>query len=806
MSFEHLNLEDWIGIAGVALLFTAYAQQLTGHWRASDEIYKLYNLGGAGAVAYSLVFRYHPAAFVVVLLWAVASLVSLLWPHWVDPDRRRARTSPKEPGKVPSLLDAAIHSIEGLSEVAQRPLPAPGTAAVLESIALELRGIKSTLARDVIAPALGNASFATLEALFSAADGTLGQAQQVANSNTVVPSLDPAFSSQLGALRRVLEAQRRTLGPAAPSDSNQASLAAPALAAGSTGVGAAPPGKSDPGNSNAFKPDEAVLVAAVIEKLYGSAAFKIIGGALVAAALLAGAGTVYLGSHTLTLRADLEKTEEKGRKDIEKSTGDLQAAIDKQAAALTMMQTEIQAKKNDFYQTITDGKGQINTIITGFKEKSEELKGQIANDVVVKMADELKTPISQISTAIRKKGEDADHEIGQVVTQTLDPLKTRAATIDGDLNRLGTAVVGHDQELQKLIPPLNRLRELETRLDTIVTELNTVRAQQKDLADSVANAKSEATSAGAQAHAAEQSALLAEKARETVLATIRKLGDEASDQERSLGALAGRFASAGREIDTLEGRIRAVLPPNVDLPALARQTGELVKDVDAIKARVQKLEDSPKVATVAGSPELQRQVDEILRTLSGAKGKLGDLDDAVAKSRTQMDSAASMAQAARKSAEQADTARTAAFTVVETVRKDAGEQQRALGYTQKSIETLNQQIVAMQAKLTSNAPPPDLAPLSHRLDELAKRVDGIDEKLKPPTPISEGELTKPQIAAIQQRLADLGFDPKGADGAIGDNTRGAIRAMQRSAGQPATGTLTARLIAQLLSPLQPAKP
>ncbi len=48
-------------------------------------------------------------------------------------------------------------------------------------------------------------------------------------------------------------------------------------------------------------------MAAAIDKLYGSAAFKIIGVALVAAALLAGAGTVYLGSRTLTLRADLEK-------------------------------------------------------------------------------------------------------------------------------------------------------------------------------------------------------------------------------------------------------------------------------------------------------------------------------------------------------------------------------------------------------------------------------------------------------------------------------------------------------------------
>src|SRR5215218_9112408 len=111
MSVEALRFEDWIGIAGSLLLLVAYSCLLIGRWRATDEIYILLNLGGALAVAYSLWFSINPGALIGGILWVVATLASLLWPNWADPERRRARPrvplAPYEIQNVRSLLEAA---------------------------------------------------------------------------------------------------------------------------------------------------------------------------------------------------------------------------------------------------------------------------------------------------------------------------------------------------------------------------------------------------------------------------------------------------------------------------------------------------------------------------------------------------------------------------------------------------------------------------------------------------------------------------------------------------------------------------
>jgi predicted nucleic acid-binding Zn-ribbon protein len=824
MPIENFTFETWIGVAGTIFLIVAYGFLLTGRWRASTEIFRLLTWSGAAAIGYSLAFKHSPALLVVALIWAFVTLVTWLDPNWLEsglrpiasmPLRRAevgvGRSEGSAPGPAPGptvsaraaairTLDAAIRSLDALSfDVARRPLAAAGAAPVLESMSLELKAIRSSLPTE---PEFGSPSFEA-DNLFKAAENTISAAIQ--NATGAVPAIEPALSSQLGALRRVLELQRRRLGAPAP-------LAGPAVAEPAEGA-AAVSHEADPASTAAFKVDEAVFVASVMDKLYGSAAFKVIGAALVAAALLAGAGTVYLGSHTMTLRADLEKTEEKGRRDIEASKAVLLAAIEKQHATA---QVEIQEKKNDLGQKITDGKVLIDTVVRSFESRADDLKKQIVTGLAQTLGEDLKQPKSEILTAIRKKGEEASNEIAQLATQRIDPLKTSVATIDADVARLGASVRTNDQELQKLAPSLSRLRELEPQLDGIVAALNTVQRQQKELADAVANAVSKAIAAGDQANAAKQAAELAESARQTVLAGVKKLGDEVSDQERSIGALTARFATVGRELDALEAKVRAALPPTVDLAGLGRQTDELLKAVDALKVRVRTLEDLPKFTTAAGSPEFQRQVDEVLRQVSGAKTKLEEIDSAVSKSRTEGDRAASFAREAETAAKQADRERTTAFNAVETVRKDAGNQQRELGRTEKSIETLNKQIEDMRANLSDKVPAPDLGPLNSRLDELkkqvdllAKRLDDIDAKLKPSPPsfpTSETDLSVTQITAIQRRLADLGFDPKGFDGDIGPRTRGAITAFQRSKGLAPTGTLNAVLIAQLLSPLQVAKP
>lgn len=59
------------------------------------------------------------------------------------------------------------------------------------------------------------------------------------------------------------------------------------------------------------------------------------------------------------------------------------------------------------------------------------------------------------------------------------------------------------------------------------------------------------------------------------------------------------------------------------------------------------------------------------------------------------------------------------------------------------------------------------------------------------------ERTAPVLAAVQQALRHLGYDPGAVDGVMGARTREAIRRYQRASGLPEDGTASAELMRQL---------
>ncbi|WP_316313244.1 peptidoglycan-binding domain-containing protein, partial [Clavibacter michiganensis] len=72
--------------------------------------------------------------------------------------------------------------------------------------------------------------------------------------------------------------------------------------------------------------------------------------------------------------------------------------------------------------------------------------------------------------------------------------------------------------------------------------------------------------------------------------------------------------------------------------------------------------------------------------------------------------------------------------------------------------------------------------------------------------ITSGEATSAVAAnmfggtrAVQQKLKNLGFDPKGVDGKFGPNTSKAVAAFQRSRNLPATGLMNERTGIALMS-------
>jgi lytic murein transglycosylase len=62
---------------------------------------------------------------------------------------------------------------------------------------------------------------------------------------------------------------------------------------------------------------------------------------------------------------------------------------------------------------------------------------------------------------------------------------------------------------------------------------------------------------------------------------------------------------------------------------------------------------------------------------------------------------------------------------------------------------------------------------------------------------TEERLARADVVAAQATLASLGFDPGGVDGQVGEATRKAVRAWQKSRGLPADGYLSAAVVARL---------
>lgn len=79
---------------------------------------------------------------------------------------------------------------------------------------------------------------------------------------------------------------------------------------------------------------------------------------------------------------------------------------------------------------------------------------------------------------------------------------------------------------------------------------------------------------------------------------------------------------------------------------------------------------------------------------------------------------------------------------------------------------------------------------------LSERLDGAGQ-ISASWPLGEQPLSRSERLELQERLAARGFDPGGADGIIGANTRSAIRGFQLHLGWPADGHPTQELLGQL---------
>ena len=79
---------------------------------------------------------------------------------------------------------------------------------------------------------------------------------------------------------------------------------------------------------------------------------------------------------------------------------------------------------------------------------------------------------------------------------------------------------------------------------------------------------------------------------------------------------------------------------------------------------------------------------------------------------------------------------------------------------------------------------------------LADRIAGLPP-LATPRPAKETPLSRDQVAAMQNMLGTLGFDPGKPDGVVGSKTRAALKAFQRGSGLPPDGYPTPEVLQAL---------
>jgi ABC-type transporter Mla subunit MlaD len=291
-----------------------------------------------------------------------------------------------------------------------------------------------------------------------------------------------------------------------------------------------------PPQTKEFSPDEAALLARLTERFYGSWAFKIIGGALVAAALLAGGGTLYLFSHTLSLREDLDKTEDRGKKDILASAQKVQDSITAQSGTLNTAMAALDQSRKDFADRLNTRKEEIDKIVQDFKTQSDSLRAEAVAQAIKIVQKELDSRVSDLSKGIERIASDANDRAGKIGSN-ITSLEQQAAALGDRVQKVGQSISDDEEVVARLGPRLQQLNNYSSRANDVSETLNSIREKEEALAKAVLEGASQAKSA-------KQYADLADGARQSAVSTMDSVRKQTTDEEHELGKLQERIENS----------------------------------------------------------------------------------------------------------------------------------------------------------------------------------------------------------------------------------------------------------------------
>jgi chromosome segregation ATPase len=530
-----------------------------------------------------------------------------------------------------------------------------------------------------------------------------------------------------------------------------------------------------PEKLSSFTPSEAMLLASLTEKFYGSASFKALGIALAGAVLLAGSGIVYLGTQSINLHDSLNQTAETQQKSL-KELGDrqrtdfttlnanLQKMIEAQKTAISDQNIAIEQRYTQFTQHADAADAKITKSFEEFQTGSKGLEERA-----------IQRAIAFVSDALNSQAKVLMDPIQHVANTNLTTINQNLTDAQKDIRDKQTAIAALGPQIEMI----NRQAQLVAQLPKDLDEA-------KKNVEAAAAASREATRQEAEARKAWESVGNLVKDLQTQLATqeagLGRIVQRVSDQTTTLDrwhAVVERTESDRDKINTLLTKIRDELD--------ARQ-----KDLGAITQRV----SDQKMAFDQEQQIWQQRSEQEKDTLSASQRE------------------AAAAQAARKSADDSSAASSVSAIQVQTTLKTATDTaahiEDALKRANDAATNAMNDATNAQTQLASiidvGSKMPNSNDLQARLthvETLSPRLDSLEQKvvyLEHAGADDIVQLTGDKLQLVQRSLTTIGCGPLDADGRPGRKTTAAIRCYQNKRPNPPKiiGELTAGELKDLL--------
>jgi hypothetical protein len=300
--------------------------------------------------------------------------------------------------------------------------------------------------------------------------------------------------------------------------------------------------------SGELQPSETAFLWASTEKLYNSWPFRFLGMLMLAAVLLAGAGTFFIGGQTLQLRQNLENAARSATTDLQELGKQTHATLSEQRAGLI---ADMEHRSSEIHDALAKATEQIKDL--------DQLKEKAVNQIV----DAILAKSTDLEARLRR--EIADN-LTKIENDDVRDLKGRADALQANIKQLAAETDDGARQLKGSQPDLQRIIQLTREADKLEAELGAIGHARVSAVE--ASEKTEAAHIAAQAAATD-----AARMRQDLAEKMKSISTEIDTDQRNLGIAQERLSKL-----------------SVDTNQASNTTGQLAKSVGGINERLKVLD------------------------------------------------------------------------------------------------------------------------------------------------------------------------------------------------------------------------